>query len=185
MTLYDRDLNVLWRGRVVPGEKGRFKLPAISLPEGRTAVYAVASNAWGTKWSDGFGLYNLGSEVPSFNDFLLVDRDVCDMYYVRGRVVKRIYPVAVGMPGLLTPLGQFYLSRPGPAPNSAWGPFRMALMRKTSSGRYRGSGFYMHGTNAPSSIGTWASHGCVRMYNGDVIGLARQIYYAFPVYIRR
>ena len=31
----------------------------------------------------------------------------------------------------------------------------------------------IHGTSVPALIGTQASHGCVRMYNGDVIRLAR------------
>jgi murein L,D-transpeptidase YcbB/YkuD len=33
--------------------------------------------------------------------------------------------------------------------------------------------YYVHGTNAEASIGTAASHGCVRMLNGDVIEVAK------------
>jgi murein L,D-transpeptidase YcbB/YkuD len=33
--------------------------------------------------------------------------------------------------------------------------------------------YYIHGTNAENSIGTAASHGCVRMLNSDVIELAQ------------
>jgi murein L,D-transpeptidase YcbB/YkuD len=38
---------------------------------------------------------------------------------------------------------------------------------------FREPDYYLHGTNAEASIGTAASHGCVRMLNGDVIEVAR------------
>jgi lipoprotein-anchoring transpeptidase ErfK/SrfK len=34
-----------------------------------------------------------------------------------------------------------------------------------------GADYAIHGTNKPSSIGTAASYGCIRMYNADVIDL--------------
>jgi lipoprotein-anchoring transpeptidase ErfK/SrfK len=39
-----------------------------------------------------------------------------------------------------------------------------------------GSGKYaIHGTNRPSSIGTFASYGCIRMHNRDVLDLYRRV----------
>jgi hypothetical protein len=38
---------------------------------------------------------------------------------------------------------------------------------------FREPTYYIHGTNAEASIGTAASHGCVRMLNDDVVVLAR------------
>lgn len=38
---------------------------------------------------------------------------------------------------------------------------------------FREPDYYIHGTNAEASIGTAASHGCVRMLNGDVIEVAK------------
>ena len=42
----------------------------------------------------------------------------------------------------------------------------------------------IHGTPVPSSIGTRASHGCIRMYIPDVERLYRQVEIGTRVYIR-
>lgn len=88
-----------------------------------------------------------------------------------GRTVK-VYPIAVGKPGTPSPIGSFQvisrvvkptwycpkqIVRPGPA--NPLGTRWMGLSVK---------GYGIHGTNAPDSIGTSASHGCVRMQNRDV-----------------
>jgi hypothetical protein len=91
------------------------------------------------------------------------------------------------MRGTPTPTGTRYLGRPVHAPNSVWGPFRMRQYRRvlvkvayhvTVNGhrvkrwhkvlKYKGTSYYIHGTNDPSSIGTPASHGCVRLWNSNL-----------------
>lgn len=44
--------------------------------------------------------------------------------------------------------------------------------------------FRIHGTNAPSSIGRFASHGCIRMINEDVIELHEMVRAGARVYVR-
>jgi lipoprotein-anchoring transpeptidase ErfK/SrfK len=34
-----------------------------------------------------------------------------------------------------------------------------------------GGEYAIHGTNSPGSIGGFVSHGCIRMYNGDIMDL--------------
>ena len=34
-----------------------------------------------------------------------------------------------------------------------------------------GNQYAIHGTNAPNSVGGFVSHGCIRMYNSDVLDL--------------
>ncbi len=34
--------------------------------------------------------------------------------------------------------------------------------------------YAIHGTNNPSSVGSFVSHGCIRMYNADVLDLYRR-----------
>ncbi|MBP2658929.1 MAG: ErfK/YbiS/YcfS/YnhG family protein [Firmicutes bacterium] len=41
----------------------------------------------------------------------------------------------------------------------------------------------IHGTNSPSSIGKIVSHGCIRMYNNDVLVLSRLVSIGTPVRI--
>ena len=51
---------------------------------------------------------------------------------------------------------------PGGAPNNPMGARALTL----SGGKYA-----IHGTNRPESIGTYASYGCIRMFNEDVVDL--------------
>ena len=55
---------------------------------------------------------------------------------------------------------------PGGAPNNPMGVAAMTL----SGGEYA-----IHGTNRPSSIGTFASYGCIRMLNQDITDLFARV----------
>lgn len=81
--------------------------------------------------------------------------------YKYGEVFKT-YPVAVGKPSSPTPKGTFKIVNKHP---NMWGPYGAKWMG-LSKPRYG-----IHGTDNPSSIGTRASAGCIRMYNKDVIEL--------------
>lgn len=48
---------------------------------------------------------------------------------------------------------------------------------------YLGDGYGIHGTDAPTSIGRGASHGCVRLRNEDIETLYRIVPVGTPVYI--
>nr|WP_094549199.1 L,D-transpeptidase [Petroclostridium xylanilyticum] len=81
--------------------------------------------------------------------------------YRNGSVYKT-YPVAVGKPSTPTPKGTFTILNKAVNPGGPFGARWMGFTR-------RGHG--IHGTNNPASIGKAVSHGCVRMYNKDVIEL--------------
>ena len=83
--------------------------------------------------------------------------------YQDGRLIKS-YPVAVGRPETPTPLGDWTIVQKTLDPG---GPFGARWMRLSIPWGAYG----IHGTNNPASIGQAASHGCVRMYNEDVIEL--------------
>ena len=55
---------------------------------------------------------------------------------------------------------------PGGSPHNPMGAAALTLNR----GQYA-----IHGTNAPSSIGKFVSHGCIRMYNADVMDLYARV----------
>ncbi len=93
--------------------------------------------------------------------------------------VKKIYPVAVGKPSTPSPVGAFIIERrvmnPAyshdgrivpPGPNNPVGTRWMGLSVH---------GYGIHGTNAPSSIGKAASHGCIRMAKPDLEELYAQV----------
>ena len=69
---------------------------------------------------------------------------------------------SVGKPSTLTPTGTFTIVNKAVNPGGPFGARWMVLSKPH---------YGIHGTNKPSSIGKTVSHGCVRMYNKDVIEL--------------
>lgn len=89
-----------------------------------------------------------------------------------GDSVVRLYDVAVGKVTTPTPAGQFQivirLEHPTwygggrPVPPGVRNPLGTRWLGLSASG------YGIHGTNVPASIGTAASRGCIRMHNRDV-----------------
>ncbi len=71
------------------------------------------------------------------------------------------YPVAVGKSKTPTPLGEWKVIHKGVGWGNGFGTRWMGL--NVPWGIYG-----IHGTNKPGSIGSYASHGCIRMFNQDV-----------------
>jgi lipoprotein-anchoring transpeptidase ErfK/SrfK/uncharacterized membrane protein len=119
----------------------------------------------------------------------------------RLRLFKRLklvktYPIAVGQVGLETPAGLYEVQNKAvdPAwnvPNSDWagdlagtvvpGGTPQNPLKARWLGIYNGAG--IHGTDQTGSIGTNASHGCIRMLIPDVVELYDQVPVGAPVYI--
>jgi lipoprotein-anchoring transpeptidase ErfK/SrfK len=109
------------------------------------------------------------------------------LHVVRGGTVVKSYPVAVGKPGHPTPRGSFQVRRV--IWNPSWVPPRAgwAAGRKPKGpgepgnpmGKvkmfFREPDYYIHGTEQGESLGTAASHGCIRMSNADVMELAEVV----------
>jgi lipoprotein-anchoring transpeptidase ErfK/SrfK len=120
----------------------------------------------------------------------------------RLRLFKRLkfvksYGVAVGLPAYPTPRGLFSIANkavnpPWTAPDSPWaGAYRNETVAGGSAenplkARWMGivSGVGIHGTGDPGSIGSRASHGCIRMTVPDVIDLYPRVPVGTPVLIR-
>lgn len=78
-----------------------------------------------------------------------------------GKIFKS-YPIAIGKILTQTPKGTYKIINKQVNPGGPFGARWMGLNRR---------GYGIHGTNNPSSIGNAVSHGCIRMYNKDVIEL--------------
>ena len=121
------------------------------------------------------------------------------LYLVLGNGSAIRYPVAVGRPGkqwqgsaqvngkhvqpAWTPPAEVRADNPklphvipGGSPGNPMGPRALTL----SGGEYA-----IHGTNKPSSIGTFASYGCIRMYNQDIVDLFDRVSVGTPVVVAR
>jgi hypothetical protein len=116
--------------------------------------------------------------------------------FKRLRYSKR-YGIAVGAPGFSTPAGRFSITNkavnpPWSAPDQPWaGAYRNEVVAGGSAenplkARWLGivGGVGIHGTAAEYSIGTRASHGCIRMRVADVIDLYPRVPVGTPVLIR-
>lgn len=105
--------------------------------------------------------------------------------FVNDSLVKTV-AIAPGMPRYRTPRGSFEITRIewNPwwiPPKSAWA----AKERNTPPGPHNPMGkvklnfetlYFVHGSPFETSIGTAASHGCVRVKNADAIELARLVH---------
>lgn len=117
------------------------------------------------------------------------------LYLVTGEGTALRYDVAVGKPG--AELTGIYTVR-AKAVNPSWTPTPNMRKKNSKLRRIEGGtrenplgaralylkGLYrIHGTNAPGSIGTAASSGCIRMHNVDVIDLYRRVGVGTPVVV--
>ncbi|MDX6678691.1 MAG: L,D-transpeptidase ErfK/SrfK [Solirubrobacteraceae bacterium] len=127
---------------------------------------------------------------------LAVDRSHFRISLFKKLKKVKTYPIAVGQIGLETPAGRYTITNKAvnPAwhvPNSPWagslagtvipGGAPNNPLKARWLGVYDGVG--VHGTDARYSIGSNASHGCIRMLVEDVIKLYDQVPVGTPIYI--
>jgi lipoprotein-anchoring transpeptidase ErfK/SrfK len=135
---------------------------------------------------------DLASRYPTY---LTIDRGNFTLRLWKNLKLVKSYPIAVGMQGLETPAGTYTIDdkQVNPSwhvPNSDWAgdlagqvipPGPEDPLKARWMGFYNGAG--IHGTDETWSIGTNASHGCVRMLIPDVIELYDQVPFGTPIYI--
>jgi lipoprotein-anchoring transpeptidase ErfK/SrfK len=107
--------------------------------------------------------------------------------FASGKRLMRV-PVAVGTPQNPTPTGRFAVAEMirTRTDGAFLGPivFPMTAYSETLSDFAGGNGrAAIHGTNVPSSVGTRASHGCIRLLNRDIVRLARRVRPGTPIEI--
>jgi hypothetical protein len=127
---------------------------------------------------------------------IIVNRGAFKLSFYKNLKLHKTYGIAVGQVGLETPAGLYNVQNKAinPAwhvPNSDWagdlagtivpGGTPQNPLKARWMGIYNGAG--IHGTDASGSIGTAASHGCIRMLIPDVIELYDQVPVGAPVYI--
>jgi lipoprotein-anchoring transpeptidase ErfK/SrfK len=135
----------------------------------------------------------LSARYPAY---IVVDRSDFKLNYYSHLHLAHSYPIAVGQQGLQTPAGLHTIvdKEVNPAwhvPNSSWagslagqvippGP-QDPLVARWMGIDDQGDG--IHGTDEPGSIGSAASHGCIRMLVPDVIQLYSITPVGTPVYV--
>ncbi|MDO9108031.1 MAG: L,D-transpeptidase [Coriobacteriia bacterium] len=154
---------------VIPGSLQN--IGTIALSRGRNTIELVAANPFATTRTS----YTVNRLDYPWSTCLIIDKSDCQMYWVRDGVLVKTYPIAVGKRSTQTPVGNWKIgAKYVTGPVGIYGPRKMRMYRQTSSG-YVFTAYNIHGTNQEWVIGTWASHGCIRMYNRDVLELYPQV----------
>jgi lipoprotein-anchoring transpeptidase ErfK/SrfK len=132
----------------------------------------------------------------AYGTIITIDRGNFKLRLFKGLRLSKTYGVAVGMPAYPTPTGRYSIANK--AVNPAWtapnSPWAGAYANETVAGgsaenplkaRWMGivNGVGIHGTGAPGSIGSRASHGCIRMTVPDVVDLYPRVPVGTPVLI--
>ena len=128
---------------------------------------------------------------------ITINRPSFELRFWKNLELAKTYTIAVGAVGYDTPAGLYHIQNKAvnPAwtmPNSDWvapgdrgkvvpGGVPENPLKARWLGIYNGAG--IHGTDATSSLGTAASHGCIRMAIPDVVELYDQVPVSAPVYI--
>jgi lipoprotein-anchoring transpeptidase ErfK/SrfK len=125
-----------------------------------------------------------------------VDRPAFTLRLFKRLKLVKSYKIAVGQAGLETPAGIYRVENKAVnpswhVPNSAWAgelagqvipPGPENPIKARWLGIYAGAG--IHGTSDVGSLGTAASHGCIRMAIPDVEQLYEQVPVQAPVFIQ-
>ncbi len=134
---------------------------------------------------------------------LVVDLDLLALFVVRESRVAARYPIAAGRPAWETPPGLYHIT--GRRKDPVWyvppsiqremqalgQPVRRVVPPGPDNplGRFwlqlSAPGIGIHGTNAPWSVGRYATHGCIRLHNEHVETLFREVPDGTPVAIVR
>jgi lipoprotein-anchoring transpeptidase ErfK/SrfK len=111
--------------------------------------------------------------MPAYR--IIIDLKTRKLHLLDQNTVTQTYPVAIGRVALQTPNGEFIIINKVPYPGGPYGALWMGLSKPH---------YGIHGTNDPSSIGKMVSHGCIRMYNQDVLELSKFVFIGTRVTIR-
>jgi lipoprotein-anchoring transpeptidase ErfK/SrfK len=137
------------------------------------------------------------ADLPDkFGTAIVVNRSAFRLTLYKRLKPAKTYSIAVGQIGLETPAGLYHIQNKAvnPAwnvPNSSWagdlagqvipGGAPNNPLKARWMGIFDGAG--IHGTDAIGSIGSAASHGCIRMRIPDVVELYDEVPVGAPVYI--
>ncbi|RFU62453.1 triple tyrosine motif-containing protein [Peribacillus glennii] len=131
------------------------------------------------------------AHATSTGQLIIVNKATNRLAFFDGGKLVKTFKVATGRQRSYTPEGKFPIVKkiknrpyysggiPGGHPNNPLGDRWLGL---DARGTY-GTTYAIHGNNKPSSIGTYASSGCIRMYDSDVRWLYDQVKTYTPVII--
>ena len=182
--------------KIIPSRDGvaverarlRAALAAELLHVGGTRTLALPTHVVRPRWST----TTIAERYPAF---LLVSRETFTLRLYENLKLARTYRIAVGRSGLETPAGLYEINdkQVNPSwhvPLSSWAgdlagriipPGPQDPIKSRWMGFWDGAG--IHGTEDAASIGSAASHGCIRMTIPDVEALYPLVPLHTPIYV--
>jgi len=159
--------------RTVPCSPGAVvSLGTITLAAGDNRIELVGVNPVAASQPSVYSVRRLDYPWPTC---IIIDKSECRLYWIRDGILVKTYPIAIGKPSTPTPIGTWRIGNKYMTdPNGIYGPRKMRMYR-LRNGRFEFTAYNIHGTNQPWVIGTMASHGCIRMYNREVLELYPQV----------
>jgi lipoprotein-anchoring transpeptidase ErfK/SrfK len=188
----------IWRGPSADAGK-RFAFPTRN-PVGQTLEFLVAKtarddndNPWLRIWlpirpNGAAGWVRMGEvTVRSIHQRIVVDLSDKTLRYYRDGHLEHDFSVGIGRPETPTAVGTFFIwaQVPQASPSGPYGVFALGLsgFSPVLVDWPGGGRMAIHGTANPGDRGQMVSHGCVRVYNDDMVDL-RRVPLGTPVVIR-
>lgn len=181
---------------VVPAENGRKLRDDLLTRQLNAAVLSAAADHTIAAHTHPLRPEVSTKEVASaYPTYLTLDRATYTLRFWKDLKLVKSYTVAVGQEGLETPEGLYHIQdkQVEPTwhvPESSWAgslagqdipPGPSNPLKARWMGIFEGAG--IHGTEETWSLGSAASHGCVRMSIPDVIDLYDRVEVGTPIYI--
>ncbi|WP_100398053.1 L,D-transpeptidase family protein [Bacillus sp. FJAT-44742] len=138
-----------------------------------------------------FLLWQVPTTSASTGQMIVINKATNQLAFYESNKLVRTFSVATGRSSNLTPEGKHkvvnkIVNRPYYKGNIAGGDPKNPLGKRWIGLNARGTNgntYAIHGNNNPSSIGTYASAGCVRMHNNEVEWLFSRVKVNTPVVI--
>jgi lipoprotein-anchoring transpeptidase ErfK/SrfK len=131
---------------------------------------------------------------------IVINRKATILELYEGDKLIASVPIAPGSPAHPTPPGNWKILGVASMPTFRWDKGVLETGKRTSNFHMlppgpnnpvgvgwiglNKPGIGIHGTNNPYSIGTWASHGCMRSANWDIVRISKMVTKGVPVEIQ-
>jgi len=124
------------------------------------------------------------ADLHPVRELIHIDRSARTLeLWSKERLVLRTR-VAIGRPGMETPLGLFYVTWKLVPQASVLGKFALETSAYSKLSEWPGGGIVgIHGTYEPHLLGQAVSHGCVRVSNRDILRLRARVGVGTPIRI--
>ncbi len=104
--------------------------------------------------------------------------------YRNGKAILQA-PVGVGKPSTPTPAGHFWITEAFVSTDPFYGPYAFGTTDYSTLSEWPGGGVVgLHGTDEPSLVPGDPSHGCIRLYNSDILRLKKLVPIGTPIWVQ-